>query len=232
MFFCFFFQAEDGRRVLVRSGGLGDVYKRQPTNGPARRAPARPGRARRRSLPLCTSPSPRRSTRSSRGAAFALREGSALRARARRRAGVNVTSGGGIEADPSTPRGFFKRSWRRSGRILSRRGGRRGRARKGDLAAHGSRSRGVDEGCRAPAWFRRQAVCGSGSGKASGAVSARVSQARSSLSPRGHGAPVVLAPTVPPPREPEGAAGGMARARADSRPCNHGWPRRFGRSRP
>ena len=29
MFVCFFFQAEDGIRVLVRSRGLGDVYKRQ-----------------------------------------------------------------------------------------------------------------------------------------------------------------------------------------------------------
>ena len=28
----FFFQAEDGIRDLVRSRGLGDVYKRQPTN--------------------------------------------------------------------------------------------------------------------------------------------------------------------------------------------------------
>ena len=27
--FCFFLQAEDGRRDLVRSRGLGDVYKRQ-----------------------------------------------------------------------------------------------------------------------------------------------------------------------------------------------------------
>ena len=27
--FCFFFQAEDGIRDLVRSRGLGDVYKRQ-----------------------------------------------------------------------------------------------------------------------------------------------------------------------------------------------------------
>ena len=26
---CFFFQAEDGIRYLVRSRGLGDVYKRQ-----------------------------------------------------------------------------------------------------------------------------------------------------------------------------------------------------------
>ena len=31
---CFFFQAEDGIRDLVRSRGLGDVYKRQ---GPAQR---------------------------------------------------------------------------------------------------------------------------------------------------------------------------------------------------
>ena len=31
MFF-FFFQAEDGIRDLVRSRGLGDVYKRQATN--------------------------------------------------------------------------------------------------------------------------------------------------------------------------------------------------------
>ena len=29
-FFLFFFQAEDGIRDLVRSRGLGDVYKRQP----------------------------------------------------------------------------------------------------------------------------------------------------------------------------------------------------------
>ena len=29
MFFCFFFQGEDGIRDLVRSRGLGDVYKRQ-----------------------------------------------------------------------------------------------------------------------------------------------------------------------------------------------------------
>ena len=45
LFLCFFFQAEDGIRDLVRSRGLGDVYKRQPdgavikpnnviTNGP------------------------------------------------------------------------------------------------------------------------------------------------------------------------------------------------------
>eukprot|EP00657_Telonema_sp_P-1_P011526 TRINITY_DN6710_c0_g1_i1.p2 TRINITY_DN6710_c0_g1~~TRINITY_DN6710_c0_g1_i1.p2 ORF type:complete len:108 (+),score=37.09 TRINITY_DN6710_c0_g1_i1:87-410(+) len=31
-FFFFFFQAEDGIRDLVRSRGLGDVYKRQPYN--------------------------------------------------------------------------------------------------------------------------------------------------------------------------------------------------------
>ena len=29
VWFCFFFQAEDGIRYLVRSRGLGDVYKRQ-----------------------------------------------------------------------------------------------------------------------------------------------------------------------------------------------------------
>ena len=29
-FFYFVFQAEDGIRILVRSRGLGDVYKRQP----------------------------------------------------------------------------------------------------------------------------------------------------------------------------------------------------------
>ena len=29
-FYLFFFQAEDGIRDLVRSRGLGDVYKRQP----------------------------------------------------------------------------------------------------------------------------------------------------------------------------------------------------------
>ena len=33
IFFCFFFQAEDGIRDLVRSRGLGDVYKRQVTAG-------------------------------------------------------------------------------------------------------------------------------------------------------------------------------------------------------
>ena len=31
--FCFFFQAEDGIRDLVRSRGLGDVYKRQAFYG-------------------------------------------------------------------------------------------------------------------------------------------------------------------------------------------------------
>ena len=34
----FFFQAEDGIRDLVRSRGLGDVYKRQVTNDSLRRA--------------------------------------------------------------------------------------------------------------------------------------------------------------------------------------------------
>ena len=32
-FVAFFFQAEDGIRDLVRSRGLGDVYKRQPPQG-------------------------------------------------------------------------------------------------------------------------------------------------------------------------------------------------------
>ena len=32
---CFFFQAEDGIRDLVRSRGLGDVYKRQEVAHPA-----------------------------------------------------------------------------------------------------------------------------------------------------------------------------------------------------
>ena len=31
----FFFKAEDGIRYLVRSRGLGDVYKRQPLAGPS-----------------------------------------------------------------------------------------------------------------------------------------------------------------------------------------------------
>ena len=49
--FLFFFQAEDGIRDLVRSRGLGDVYKRQVPAGPARTghhhrpAPDRGGRA-------------------------------------------------------------------------------------------------------------------------------------------------------------------------------------------
>ena len=34
----FFFQAEDGIRDLVRSRGLGDVYKRQVSGGPWSRA--------------------------------------------------------------------------------------------------------------------------------------------------------------------------------------------------
>ena len=33
--FVFFFQAEDGIRDLVRSRGLGDVYKRQPLHNDA-----------------------------------------------------------------------------------------------------------------------------------------------------------------------------------------------------
>ena len=38
----FFFQAEDGIRDLVRSRGLGDVYKRQPSRGSSRSPPRRP----------------------------------------------------------------------------------------------------------------------------------------------------------------------------------------------
>ena len=42
MCFVFFFQAEDGIRDLVRSRGLGDVYKRQVRNAcPAHRHIAR-----------------------------------------------------------------------------------------------------------------------------------------------------------------------------------------------
>ena len=36
---CFFFQAEDGIRSLVRSRGLGDVYKRQPRVDAVERPP-------------------------------------------------------------------------------------------------------------------------------------------------------------------------------------------------
>ena len=46
-FFCvvFFFQAEDGIRDLVRSRGLGDVYKRQaPATWPPSSMPLRPCR--------------------------------------------------------------------------------------------------------------------------------------------------------------------------------------------
>ena len=38
----FFFQAEDGIRALVRSRGLGDVYKRQGADGAEARRVARP----------------------------------------------------------------------------------------------------------------------------------------------------------------------------------------------
>ena len=43
---CFFFQAEDGIRDLVRSRGLGDVYKRQGVGRPAGRGPRGSGRSR------------------------------------------------------------------------------------------------------------------------------------------------------------------------------------------
>ena len=36
--YCFFCQAEDGIRDLVRSRGLGDVYKRQGPDGPSGRS--------------------------------------------------------------------------------------------------------------------------------------------------------------------------------------------------
>ena len=41
---CFFFQAEDGIRDLVRSRGLGDVYKRQGMAGPTLSAGSHVGR--------------------------------------------------------------------------------------------------------------------------------------------------------------------------------------------
>ena len=41
---CFFFQAEDGIRDLVRSRGLGDVYKRQVLDGAARHPGGEPHR--------------------------------------------------------------------------------------------------------------------------------------------------------------------------------------------
>ena len=45
MYVCFFFQAEDGIRDLVRSRGLGDVYKRQVhTVGAVAAVVGRPGR--------------------------------------------------------------------------------------------------------------------------------------------------------------------------------------------
>ena len=51
IFFFFFFQAEDGIRDLVRSRGLGDVYKRQPPH-PVDRAQQEPvGDIRRRRRP-------------------------------------------------------------------------------------------------------------------------------------------------------------------------------------
>ena len=40
----FFFQAEDGIRDLVRSRGLGDVYKRQPPASVIRTSATPPGR--------------------------------------------------------------------------------------------------------------------------------------------------------------------------------------------
>ena len=41
--FFFFFQAEDGIRDLVRSRGLGDVYKRQPPRHTMKKSGSRSG---------------------------------------------------------------------------------------------------------------------------------------------------------------------------------------------
>ena len=52
----FFFQAEDGIRDLVRSRGLGDVYKRQVFDGPG----SRQSRSETRDLDTVARPEPRR----------------------------------------------------------------------------------------------------------------------------------------------------------------------------
>ena len=59
LWFCFFFQAEDGIRDLVRSRGLGDVYKRQPRSWAtsARRPLPRSGNVPRSSSPHTALPS-------------------------------------------------------------------------------------------------------------------------------------------------------------------------------
>ena len=53
---CFFFQAEDGIRDLVRSRGLGDVYKRQANAGSERTALCSRGRAKGTSTTSFTRP--------------------------------------------------------------------------------------------------------------------------------------------------------------------------------
>ena len=55
LFRVFFFQAEDGIRDLVRSRGLGDVYKRQRYVRAARRARRERGAADRRTSALMRS---------------------------------------------------------------------------------------------------------------------------------------------------------------------------------
>ena len=56
VFVLFFFQAEDGIRDLVRSRGLGDVYKRQYCDGAEDAAPPRSPPAHRRIAPRRFSP--------------------------------------------------------------------------------------------------------------------------------------------------------------------------------
>ena len=56
MFFCF--QAEDGIRDLVRSRGLGDVYKRQALHGRGDGQPDRFLRARLRNQERAVEPGP------------------------------------------------------------------------------------------------------------------------------------------------------------------------------
>ena len=50
MWFFFFFQAEDGIRDLVRSRGLGDVYKRQSQNVHSAAAPNRSAKRTKKAL--------------------------------------------------------------------------------------------------------------------------------------------------------------------------------------
>ena len=56
--FLFFFQAEDGIRDLVRSRGLGDVYKRQATHSPATVLSHAGARGKRQRSPALAAPVP------------------------------------------------------------------------------------------------------------------------------------------------------------------------------